>query len=93
MSKDPKDPCKNCKHLGESIFIGSEPPVCLNCKGPDFLEWEVDDKMKSYYINLGKFNNPEEAEDFINSIISFCDGIKKERMDILTDYNIVEEDK
>ena len=39
-SKDNTDPCKNCKHLGSSIFTSIEPIMCESCKEPDFIWWE-----------------------------------------------------
>lgn len=40
--KDPKAPCKNCKHLGESIFNRVDPPDCFYCKPPYYGYWEPD---------------------------------------------------
>lgn len=39
--KDKKDPCSNCKHLGESRIIAIEPPECYFCGGPDYPAWRL----------------------------------------------------
>jgi len=44
----------------------------------------------SYSIQIGTFDNAEEADKFIDSLLGFCKGLNPKMKGVLKDYIIVE---